>query len=84
MRVTLDEVICPATGQCGIVCPEVFEVQMVSMVRMEYPDPLLHSRVQDAADSCPTGAILVHDDRPNAIKENAVVSWLAHRRRYAT
>lgn len=59
MRVTVDGVLCAGTGQCEMICPDVFEVDLVSEVKHEHPDPALHDRVRDAADSCPTGAILV-------------------------
>jgi ferredoxin len=62
MRVTVDEDVCVASGQCEMICPEVFEVDVVSVVRVEQPDPSLHEQVRDAADSCPTGAILVQED----------------------
>ncbi len=62
MRVTVDESLCAATGQCEMICPEVFEVDLVSEVKVEHPDPPLHDEVRLAADSCPTGAILVHED----------------------
>lgn len=60
MRVTVDEELCVASGQCEMICPEVFEVDMVSEVKEEHPDPSLHDEVRQAADTCPTGAILVH------------------------
>ena len=60
MRVELDEPKCVASGQCEMICPEVFEVDLVSEVKEEHPDPALHERVREAAEACPTGAILVH------------------------
>jgi ferredoxin len=62
MRVTVDEGVCVASGLCEISCPEVFEVDLVSVVKVEQPDPSLHDQVREAADSCPTGAILVHEN----------------------
>lgn len=62
MRVTVDEALCAATGQCEMICPEVFEVDLISEVKMEHPDRSLHGRAREAADSCPTGAILLQDD----------------------
>jgi ferredoxin len=59
MRVTVDEELCAATGQCEMICPEVFEVNRVSRVNQEYPDLALHDQVREAIDSCPTGAILL-------------------------
>jgi ferredoxin len=62
MRVTVDDGLCAATGQCEMICPEVFEVDLVSEVIVENPDLALQPRVREAADSCPTGAILLHAD----------------------
>ncbi len=61
MRVTVDEELCVASGGCEMICPEVFEVDLVSEVKDEHPDRSLHGRVREAADACPTGAILVRD-----------------------
>jgi ferredoxin len=59
MRVTVDDELCVGSGQCEMICPEVFKVDLVSEVKDEYPEPALHEQVREAADSCPTGAILV-------------------------
>lgn len=60
MRVTVDEELCVGTGQCEMICPEVFEVDLVAEVKQAHPDPSLHERVQEAADTCPTEAIRLH------------------------
>ena len=52
-------VVC-GLGPCERICPDVFEADLVSEVKDEQPDPALHDRVKEAADACPTGAILVH------------------------
>jgi ferredoxin len=62
MRVTVEEDSCLATGQCELICPEVFKVDLVAEVKVERPDPSLHEQVREAADACPTEAILVHQD----------------------
>ena len=62
MRVSVDEGLCAATGQCEMICPEVFEVDLVAEVRDEHPGPSLRERVREAADACPTGAILLDPD----------------------
>lgn len=61
MKVSVDEGLCAATAQCESICPEVFEVHLVSSVKLPEPDASLHDRVREAADACPTGAILVED-----------------------
>lgn len=59
MRVSVDEDVCGATGECERICPEVFRVEDVSHVLMPEPDAALHDQVLEAEASCPTGAILV-------------------------
>lgn len=62
MRVSVDERLCAATGECERICPEVFEVDDVSRVLMPEPQhPSLHEAVLEAEAACPTGAILVTD-----------------------
>jgi ferredoxin len=59
MRVAIDEDLCVGTGQCELICPEVFRVDLVSHVLVESPPAELHDRVREAADNCPTEAIRV-------------------------
>lgn len=59
MRVSIDEILCAATGQCEIICPEVFAVDEIARVLIPEPDPSLHDAVREAEMACPTGAILV-------------------------
>lgn len=61
VKVTVDEEICGATGECERICPEVFEVDDVARVRMPEPHPSLIEAVREAEASCPTGAILITD-----------------------
>lgn len=59
VRVHVDEMLCAATGQCEIICPEVFEVGEVARVLIPEPGPELHQSVREAEAACPTAAILV-------------------------
>lgn len=59
VRVTVDESLCAATGECERICPEVFEVGDVARVLMPEPHPSLQEVVREAETACPTGAILV-------------------------
>lgn len=56
-RVSVDESLCAASGQCEIFCPEVFEVGRVSTVKLDLPPSDLYDSLQDTADACPTRAI---------------------------
>lgn len=62
MRVTVDDGLCLGTGLCEVLCPEVFDVDLVAEVKAEYPETAVHEQVREAADSCPTGAILLDED----------------------
>lgn len=61
MRVWVDESVCAGTGLCETTCPEVFEVDMVARVKLEFPPDALHDTVRDAADGCPTEAIHIEE-----------------------
>lgn len=61
MRVTVDDSVCAATGECERICTDVFEVGEVSRVLIAQPGPELHDLVLEAEAACPTGAITVTD-----------------------
>lgn len=61
MKVTVDYDMCASTGGCMQICPEVFEVRSDGYlyVLQEEPGEELHEKVREAADLCPTAAILL-------------------------
>jgi ferredoxin len=63
MRVTVDYDVCASTGACMQTCPEVFEVRSDGYLYIldEHPAEHLWTRVRDAADLCPTGAISLEE-----------------------
>ena len=63
MRVSVDYDVCASTGACMQACPEVFEVRSDGFlyVLQEEPGEELHSRVREAAELCPTGAISLEE-----------------------
>ena len=63
MKVTVNFDVCASTGACAQVAPEVFEVRIDGYlhIRQELPGPELYDVVQQAADLCPTGAIVLED-----------------------
>ena len=63
MKVTVDFDVCAATGQCMQICPEVFEVRSDGYLYVLQDEPAeeLHTRVREAADMCPTGAISLEE-----------------------
>ncbi len=58
MKVLVDMDVCQDHGQCCYVAPEVFHLDDEKhLVYDPDPDDSLLSRVEDAADVCPTQAI---------------------------
>jgi ferredoxin len=63
VKVTVNFDVCASTGACAQVAPEVFQVRSDGMLHIlvEQPRPELYDAVQEAADLCPTGAIVLED-----------------------
>ena len=61
MKVTVDYDVCASTGACMQVCPEVFEVRSDGYlyVLKDEPGEDLRTKVEEAAELCPTGAITI-------------------------
>ncbi len=61
MKVSVDFDVCASTGSCMQTCPEVFEVRSDGYlyILQEEPGEELRSKVEEAADLCPTAAITV-------------------------
>lgn len=63
VKVTVNYEVCASTGACAQVAPEVFEVRNDGYLHIvkPQPSPELYDVVQQAADLCPTGAIVLED-----------------------
>ncbi len=61
MKVSVDFDVCASTGACMQTCPEVFEVRSDGYlyILQEEPAEELRTKVEEAADLCPTGAITI-------------------------
>jgi ferredoxin len=60
VRLTVDRNSCAATGFCARIAPELFELGPAdgkSRVIAELVDPGLEETAEEAALSCPTGAV---------------------------
>lgn len=61
MRVIVDFDACASTGACMQTAPEVFEVRSDGYlyILQEEPGEELRSKVEEAAELCPTAAITI-------------------------
>ncbi len=60
MKVKVNKEACIGCGACAAICPDVFEIddEGLSTAKMETVDENLQDDVTEAAESCPTGAIV--------------------------
>ena len=63
MKVKVNRDSCICCGACAAICDEVFEIddEGLSVAKTEDVQEDKKQEVQDAADSCPTGAIEVEE-----------------------
>ena len=64
MKPEVDASLCIGDAICADICPEVFELRddNLAYVINENPGPELQDRVKEAADACPTSAIIIHEE----------------------
>jgi ferredoxin len=62
MKVRVDADLCTGCGPCAEACPEVFEIRDdVSTVLVKDVPAELEAKVREAAEACPTGAIIIEE-----------------------
>ncbi|MGH9110265.1 MAG: ferredoxin [Acidimicrobiales bacterium] len=64
MKVVVDMDVCASNAVCMGIVPEVFEVRDdgILYVLDEHPPEALRDRLEEAVNSCPTGAISLVED----------------------
>ena len=62
MKVRVDKELCSGDEICVDICPEVFKMEDdVAIPQMETVPEDLQERCREAADECPTEAIIIED-----------------------
>jgi ferredoxin len=62
MKVKIDKELCSGDEICVDICPELFKMEGdVAVVKMETVSEDLKERCREAADECPSEAIIVED-----------------------
>lgn len=63
MKVKVNRDTCIGCGACAAICDDVFEIddEGLSVAKVEEVEDSKKQEVQDAVDSCPTGAIEVEE-----------------------
>ena len=63
MKVRIDKDLCSGTGLCQGTCPEVFEIDndgLAKVLTEDVPDQY-EDACREAADGCPTGAVIIEE-----------------------
>jgi ferredoxin len=64
MKITLNEQLCDAHGDCVVAAPELFSLgddDDVARLLIAEPPPELHAKAREAADACPAQAIVIEE-----------------------
>jgi ferredoxin len=63
MKVRVDQELCSGCGPCADICPEVFELNEdgIAQVKVDQVPPEQYQTCRDAADECPSDAILIEE-----------------------
>jgi ferredoxin len=63
MKIEIDEDLCIGDGICEEICPEVFELtdNGIAKVIEDDPDQSLEVKIEEAAEECPTDAIIIDE-----------------------
>ena len=64
MRISIDQTLCCSSGHCVLTVPDVFDQDDdgLAIALVANPPSELEAKVQEAADTCPAGAISLVKD----------------------
>jgi ferredoxin len=62
VKIRVDKDLCTGCGPCADICPEVFEIKDdVSVVLVKEVPADQEQSAREAAEACPTGAIIIEE-----------------------
>lgn len=61
MKVKIDEEKCTGCGICSDTCPEIFELGDDDLAHVKKSNPTDMNCAKEAAESCPTEAIIIEE-----------------------
>ncbi len=64
MKVRVDRDLCAGCAECVEICPEVFELddEGIAVVKVETVPPEAEESCREAAEACPSEAIIIEED----------------------
>jgi ferredoxin len=60
-KIIIDEDLCEGCETCVSICPDVFELGENGKARVKNPNALDTCNIEEAIDSCPTGALKLEE-----------------------
>jgi len=67
MKARVDRDVCIGSGICVSIAPDVFELDDTMRSRVVNPEAATDDLYREAAENCPTQAIILEDDDGNQI-----------------
>ncbi len=67
MRARVDRDKCIGAGNCVVAAPTVFELDKENKAIVLDPSSVSEKTLWEAAESCPTSAIIIEDDEGNQL-----------------
>ena len=67
MKARVDRDVCIGSGICVSIAPDVFELDDTMRSRVVHPEAATDDLYREAAENCPTQAIVLEDDDGNQI-----------------
>lgn len=67
MKVTVDRDLCIGAGNCVAIAPSVFRLDDERKAVVMVPSSIDDETLEEAAESCPTMAVILEDDEGNQV-----------------